>query len=213
MRGLMEFIRHPFGTEPSLSASSPVAAPQSVPAAARCKVEFDANGKVLRIDVPQGRWAFNQKGQHRYFTQTAHSLLHATEILKKVEAIPELTYYTVDTPNGSLGRDIQGFYTEGPIKTENLVLEVERPQSGAIEFSHLKGFGDMMKNQTTVALLRKTGQYARLVLLMQCGHCGYESPVETQAGPLARQCYCCGLENSGQRGNVTVILDSGMVQI
>jgi len=225
MRGIMEFLRHPFGVVPAQSlglAANPAPTPAPQPAASvpppglastKCKVEFDANGKVTKIEVQPDRWAFKQRGQNRYYSQSAHSLLLATEILKKLDSIPELTYYVVDTPDGSLGRDIQGFYTEAALKTENLILETNCDKSPGVEFSGLKGFGDMFKNQTSVALLRKSGGYARLVLMMKCGRCGYESPVETEPGRLVRQCYCCGVENKGNRGKVNVVLDSGVVQI
>ena len=115
----------------------------------------------------------------------------------------------MDTPDGSLGRDINGYYTEASIKTENLRLESRCDKSEAVEFLSLKGFGNMEANQTTVALLKKNGKYSRLILLMKCGHCGYESPVETQPGTLVRECYCCGVQNKGQRATITIILGSG----
>jgi len=71
----------------------------------------------------------------------------------------------------------------------------------------------MFKSQTTVATLKKQGQYSRLILLMKCGHCGYESPVETQAGAFTRECYCCGTKNNCSRGAVNVIMGSSMVEI
>jgi hypothetical protein len=139
--------------------------------------------------------------------------LLAAEILKKIDVIPQFTYYTVDTPDGALGRDIQGYYTEAPLKTKNLILESRCDKSEAVEYSSLKGFGDMLKNQTSVAMLKKNGEYSRLVLLMKCGHCDYESPVETQPGELVRECYCCGAENKGHRGKVNIFLGAGMVEI
>ncbi len=177
------------------------------------KVTFDANGKVVSIEVPPGQWALKQNAQNRYYSQKADSLLQAAEILKKIDAIPELAYYVVDTPDGSLGRDINGFYTEAAIRTKNLTVESRRAKSEAVEVSSLMGFGDVLKNQMSVALLKKAGDYARLVLLMKCGQCGYESPVETQPGSLARECYCCGVENEGDRGNVYVYLGAEKVEI
>ena len=47
---------------------------------------------------------------------------------------------------------------------------------------------------------------------MKCGRCGYESPVETQAGAI-RECYCCGVTNKGQRGNINVFVGSKKVEI
>ena len=198
----MDFPNKLFGKKQSTSTKE-----------ARCKVQFDADGKVLSIEVPQGQWVLDQKGQNRYYTQKAHSLLQAAEILKKIGAIPQFTYYMVDTPDGSLGRDIQGYYTESALKTENLTVESRCGKSEAVEFLSLQGFGDMQKNQTTVAFLRKNGKYSRLVLLMKCGHCGYESPVETQSGSLVRECFCCGVKNKGHRGTVAVFLDPSMVEI
>ncbi len=195
--------------QPSIASSL---AP-TTPASTRCQVEFDANGRVVRIDVPEGRWALKVKGPNNYYERSASSLLEAAEILKTLDAIPRLTYYTVTTPDGFLGRDCQGFYTEAPLKTKNLTVGARGDRSRVVEFSSLKLAGDPLQNQTSVALLKKKGQYARFVLLMKCGKCGYESPVETQAGSLVRECYCCGTENTGQRGTVSVALGTGMVEI
>lgn len=180
---------------------------------APCKVEFDSIGNVLSIEVPQGQWALEQKGQARCYTQKASSLLQATEILKKIDSIPRLTYYVVNTPDGSLGRDLQGYCTGAPIKTKNIIVESRCGKSEAVEFSSLKGFGDEFANQTTVAHLKSVGKYSQLILLMKCGHCGYESPVETQPGSLVRECYCCGVENRGHRGKINIILGSHIVGI
>lgn len=176
-------------------------------------VQFDERGKVLSIHVPQGQWALKQSGQNRYYTQKAKNLLYATELLKKVNSIPPVTYYVVDTPDGSLGRDNQGFYTEAPLNTENLAVESRRGKPESVEFLSLKDSDNMVANPRSVAILKQQGQYARLVLLMKCGECGYESPVETQAGELVRECYCCGTTNQGSRAAVNLFLGSSMVQI
>ena len=177
------------------------------------KVVFDENGKVLSINVPQGQWIQKQVGQNRYYSQKANSLLQAVELLKKMSSVPKLTYYVVDTPDGSLGRDINGYYTEAQIKTKGLIVESRLSKSETVEFLSLNGFGDMLANQTTVAQLKKSGQYARLVLFMKCGHCGYESLVETLPGELVRECYCCGVTNKGHRGGMTIFMGSSKVEI
>jgi hypothetical protein len=212
---LLDTLKRPPPGQPDPRADqqpsiAPALAP-TTPAPTGCQVEFDADGRVVRIDVPEGRWALKVKGQNKYYEQRMSSLLEAAETLNRLDAIPQLTYYTVTTPAGSLGRDCQGFYTEAPLKTKNLTVGARGDRSKAVEFSSLKLAGDPLQNQTSVALLKKKGQYVRFVLLMKCGKCGYESPVETQAGSLVRECYCCGTENTGQRGTVSVVLGSGLV--
>lgn len=54
----------------------------------QCKVAFDANGKILSIEVLQGQWAIRQDGQNKYQRQKANSLLQAVEILKKNRSYP-----------------------------------------------------------------------------------------------------------------------------
>ena len=179
-----------------------------------CKVEVDADGKVLGIVVPQGNWVMRQSGQNEYFYQKANSLLSASEILKKIDSVPERSYYKVETPYGTLGRDMNGFYTESPLKTKNLANYLGSSSSEGVEFSGLRDFGNPKGNYQSIAYLKSTGQYAKLVLLMECGRCGYESPVETEAGSLVRECYCCGTENTGNRGNVNLLSpDFGKVEI
>jgi len=202
----MNFLKKLFGSNPENQKTTSIKE-------SRCKVVFDSNGQVASIEIPQGHWTIKQNGQSKYYTQIANSLLEATEILKKIDSIPQLTYYVVDTPNGTLCRDIQGYNTEASIKTTNLIVESRLEKSEAVNFSSLMGFGDMQANQTTVAHLKKTGQYSRLVLLMKCGHCGYESPVETQPGSLVRECYCCGAVNKGHRATITMYFDSSKVEI
>jgi uncharacterized membrane protein YhaH (DUF805 family) len=192
---------------------SPVPATPVKAPAQQCEVKFDEAGKVLSVEAPQGQWMLKQNGQNKYYSQRANSLLQATEILKKLSYIPQLTYYVVDTPDGTLGRDINGYYTDSPVKTKNLAVDFRRGKSEAVEFLGLHDFGDVLKNQTTAAFLKQNGQYSRLVLLMKCGECGYESPVETQAGAFDRECYCCGTKNEGTRSSINVFLGSGMVEI
>ena len=179
----------------------------------RRKVEFDANGRVSIIDVPPGRWVLKQQGNNRYYSQKANSLLEATEVLKKVESIRGLSYYVVETADGALGRDTNGFYTEAPIKTKGIALASMGDKREPVEFESLMDYGDPSSNKQGVAALKVQGQYARFVLMMKCGSCGYESPVETEAGSLVRECYCCGAENSGSRGAIFVALGSRMVNI
>jgi len=176
-------------------------------------VEFDVDGKVAKVDLPAGRWTLDDRGSARYYTQRANSLLHAAELLTAVPSVPEQTYYVVETPNGSLCRDIFGFYTEAPIETSGLKLENPQPALGTVESLSLTAYGDAMKSQLSVAQLRGQGQYANFVLLMECGQCGYKSPVETQAGPMTRQCYCCGATNNTTRGNINVNLGPNMIEI
>jgi hypothetical protein len=176
-------------------------------------VEFDAEGKVSNVDVPAGDWALDQRGQTRYYTQKGASLLQATEALEAVPSVPELTYYTVETPDGALSRDMFGFYTERQIKTKKLTLPTSEPVSDTVESLSLTAFGDAMKSQLSVASLQQQGQYANFLLLMECGRCGYKSPVETQAGDMERQCYCCGATNKTSRGSINVYLGSGAVEI
>lgn len=176
-------------------------------------VEFDNEGKVTNVVMPGGKWDLQQSGNNRYYTQRGRSLLHATELLKAVRSVPGLTYYTVDTPDGALGRDIFGFYTEAPIKTGGLVLETSAPASKTVQAVSLTAFGDAMKSQTAVAQLKQAGRYANFVLLMECGRCGYKSPVETQEGDMERQCYCCGATNACFRASINVFLGSNMVNI
>jgi transposase-like protein len=68
-------------------------------------------------------------------------------------------------------------------------------------------------SQSMVALLKSTGQYASFVLQMECGHCGYKSPVETKGGSFERQRYACGTVNKTQRGKINVMTQSGFVAI
>lgn len=197
--------------ETTPTAAEPVAAPaEAAPTPApAAPVEFDAEGKVTRIVFPAASWSIERSGSNTYCTERAGSLLHATELLKTVGSIPDLTYYVVETPDGTLGRDMLGFYTEAPIGTKDLHLEVPAAEK-TVDSQSLTAFGDhAFKSQGMVAMLQSRGQYARFVLLMECGRCGYKSPVETVAGPMERQCYCCGAMNTTTRAPITVYGGSG----
>ncbi len=176
-------------------------------------IEFDESGKVTRVNLRGGRWDENRSGQCRYLTQRGRSLLQATEILKALSSIPGQTYYVVETPDGSLGRDMFGFYTEAPIKTSGLRLETPASVREQVESVSLTAFGDGMKSASSVAQLKSLGHYAAFVLLLECGHCGYKSPVETEVGDFQRQCYACGAMNRSRRGTINVFVGSKVVQI
>ena len=192
--------------DPLTATPAPVAT-QSAPAG---PVEFDENGRVKKINFPQQSiWPERHSGQSTYMTRSVGTLLEATEALLKVGAIPSLHYYVAETPDGNLCRDMNDFYTEAPLKTKGLHLATQEAASGPVEFESLTEFGDMFANQSSVAALTQQGQYARLVLMMECGRCGYKSPVETQAGDMERECYCCGTMNKGSRGNVNVFMANG----
>jgi hypothetical protein len=128
-------------------------------------------------------------------------------------SVPQNTYYIVDTPDGSLGRDIFGFYTEAPIKNSGISLETTGTATTHVESLSLTAFGDAMKSQGSVASLKSMEQYASFVLQMECGHCGYKSPVETKEGRFERQCYACGAVNETQRGQIKVMTQAGLVEI
>jgi hypothetical protein len=156
----------------------------------------EATGDIIEISSPtitnkaqNRKWELNSNsgGDNKYFEQKAENY-QATEILKSISTIPNLTYYVVETPDGTLGRDMNGFYTEAAIKTKDIVVESRQTNLETVECSSLMGFGNINQNHTAVAQITETGQYAKVVLLMKCGNCGYESPVETQAGSFSREC-------------------------
>jgi len=188
------------------------AAGDSATTKSQCQVQYDPDGKVLGVQVPEGRWTREQKGGSTYCTQRASSLLEAAELLRKIGSIPGRTYYVVETPDGNLCRDTNAFYTESPLKTQNLRAGCRRGNADEVQCLSLTDFGDMMANQRNTAITKTQG-YAKLILLMKCGSCGYESPVETEAGSFARECYCCGARNRANRGAVNVFLGTSMVQI
>jgi len=179
----------------------------------RCLVEFDECGRIANIVVPDGDWDRNEAHGMVYFTRKVSTLLQATEILRSIPSIPAMTFYVVETPDGNLGRDIFGFYTEAPLKHSGIYLETDTNKTTPVETLSLTAFGDNVGNQGTVAFVKFTGEYAKLVLLMECGHCGYKSPVETEAGELERQCYACGTVNIIRRDNIAVVTPSDFVPI
>jgi len=166
-----------------------------------------------RRDEKVSSWSFQTNGGSNYYSQNAGSLLDASEILKKLSSIPPQTYYLVDTPDGTLGRDINGFFTEALIKTAHLKIDNPCGETGSVQAQSLMGFGDMLKNQSSVAYQKINGQYAKLVLMMKCGQCGYESPIETVAGEMERQCYNCGTNNKTHRGAISVYTATGTVDV
>lgn len=188
--------------------------PLNPPPKPKGPIEFDESGHVANITLPKRAWwDHSNSATCQYYTAKADTLLEATEYLREVTSIPRVTYYVVETPDGNLGRDMNGFYTEGPIHTKNLRLLTTEPIPAPVEFEGLTVFGDPMVNQSTVANLKAQGQYAKFILEMECGACGYKSPVETEGGSLERQCYCCGATNTGMRGMVMVIGPAGEVAI
>jgi len=70
-----------------------------------------------------GAWRRNTNGGSVYYSQNADSLYAAGEMLKVLTAIPPQTYYMVDTPEGTLGRGVNGFFTEEPGNTSNPMIE------------------------------------------------------------------------------------------
>ena len=180
--------------------------------ASRSKVTYSSDGKVSSIEVPQGQWQREQKGPSIYYTQKGECLLEAAELLKKIGSIPGNTYYVVETPDGNLCRDMNALYTEAPLKTRGLRVGLGRDNPNKVQCLSLTDFGDTMANQRNTAITKTQG-YAKLILLMECGACGYKSPVETEPGEMLRQCYCCGATNKTRRGAVSVFLGSQMVQI
>jgi hypothetical protein len=202
----MSIFHHKVRSKPE----APAVARTPRPVTLGCRVQYDQNGLVSTITAPpQGTWASKHQGPATYYSRSAGSLLDATEILKQVGSIPGMTYYVVDTPDGSLGRDINGYYTESPLKTQGLTVASRSTVPGTVEFSSLRGQGHDQQEMTAAAALKKSGKYARFILMMECGRCGYRSPVETQAGSLVRECYCCGTKNSGIRGTISMVMGPG----
>jgi hypothetical protein len=108
-----------------------------------------------------------------------------------------------------------GFFTEAPLKTRGLKTHYRcyGTSGGSVGAQSLKDYGEMLKVQSAVAALKASGQYARYVLMMSCGQCGYESPVETQEGDMERECYFCGTNNQTRRGAINVFTAQGLVKL
>jgi hypothetical protein len=160
-------------------------------------------------------WKLFQGGdnQSQSYSKKADNLFQATEILRNISNIPDLTYYIVETPDGNLGRDMNGFFTEGPLNTKNLIVRERQNNLRSFKCAGLFGFGNMRQNHLAVAQIIQTGNHAKLVLLMRCGNCNYESPVETHAGSFIRECFKCGSTNNCERGDILVNIDGGTFHI
>jgi ribosomal protein S27E len=171
--------------------------------------------ETLKESVPQPKWSVHASGQSKYYNANADNLYAACEILKQLSSIPPMTYYTVTTPDGTLCKDIVDFYTEAPLKTKGLRVKHRSlgKDSEAVDALSLIQAGDMLKANASVANLKSAGEYAKLILMMKCGHCGYESPVETEQGDIERECYFCGSTIKTTRGGVTVYTANGAVNI
>jgi uncharacterized membrane protein YhaH (DUF805 family) len=181
--------------------------------AVQAKVEFDDEGKFVKATVPGVFWNKQSSDGATYLSCNAPTLFRATEILRGISSIPPNTYYVVDTPDGSLGRDLNGFYTEVQIKSNDIRLETGANKTTPVKALSLTAFGNVEKNQNGVALLKSTGQYASFVLQIECGHCGYKSPVETTGGVFERQCYACGTVNETRRAQIRVHTSQGAITI
>ncbi|MDR1688761.1 MAG: hypothetical protein LBS21_09165 [Clostridiales bacterium] len=170
--------------------------------------------EIITADLPAFNWTMSGNANARYYSAKAPSLCFAGEILSQLTNVPPMTYYMVDTPDGTLGRDIVGFFTEAPIKTKGLSTKYRTyGLTGAVSAESLMGYGDFVKMHSIAAATKMNGQYTKLVMMMKCGHCGYESPVETQAGDMERECYFCGTNNKTTRGGVSVFTAKGLVEL
>jgi uncharacterized membrane protein YhaH (DUF805 family) len=181
--------------------------------AVRNRATFDDNGRFVEATLPAVSWNRKFSGDATYFSCQAPTLFQATEILRDLSSIRPNTYYVVDTPDGSLGRDLHGFYTEARIKSHGILPETHDNRIKLASALSLTAFGNVVQNQSSVALLKSVGQYASFILQMECGHCGYSSPVETIEGDFERQCYACGTVNKTQRGQIQVYTPQGIVAI
>ncbi|MDR0430595.1 MAG: DUF805 domain-containing protein [Tannerellaceae bacterium] len=198
---------------PETEKASKTQQPEPEAKAVQDKVTFDDNGKFVKATLPGVSWNKHFSGGSTYFSCNAPTLFQATEILRDISSIPPSTYYVVDTPDGSLGRDLNGFYTEAQIKSNGIRPETNANKTTPVEALSLTAFGNVVKDQNSVAFLKSTGQYASFILQMECGYCGYKSPVETKEGNLERQCYACGTVNKTQRAQIRVYTPRGIVTI
>ena len=92
-----------------------------------------------------------------YNSFKAATLYGATELLRGLPAVPPNTYYVVETPDGNLGRDIIGFYTETPLKTVGISLEANAALSQFVDAMSLtvfyaKPFDTLVRLQTPTPL-------------------------------------------------------------
>jgi hypothetical protein len=169
--------------------------------------------RALREKYANTEWTSELRGDNRHYEMKGQTLYQATESLKGVGAVPARTFYVVNTPDGSLGRDLEGFYAPSALRTIGLTVPSRRSESRPVEARGLKSYGDGAASQRTTARNKLSGEYSKLVLLMTCGTCGYESPVETQPGQMVRECYRCGVKNSCQREKIAVTIDAGTVEV
>jgi len=176
-------------------------------------IAIDKIKAIKAAVVPFVKWNTQYSGSATYHSCNAQTLLRATEILRDINSISQNVYYVVDTPDGSLGRDRFGFFTEAPIKSNGICLEPDSDKAATVDALSLTVFGDAVKSQSSVAILKSQGQYASFMLEMECGHCGYKSPVETKEGDFERQCYSCGTVNRTRRGKITVMTPFGIAEI
>jgi hypothetical protein len=160
-----------------------------------------------------GKWQMHQTGSNKYYRGSAGTLFEATETLNGLNQVPSLTYYIVETPDGNLGRDCEGFYTEAPLKTQGVRLKTKDGVGARVEFESLVFPGNVMLGAQMVAQLRSSGGYAKLIFTMKCGRCGYDSPVEADAGTVSRECYRCGATNTGQRMSINLATPKGYTEV
>lgn len=163
------------------------------------------------------RFDIHDDTEHRLviYRQEVKTLMHASVLLSRIEYIPPGTWYLAQTPDGVIGRDINGFFVNPFIRTGSLHLacgrqKMSRPVYEEDGFSCCANKEDKFR---LTALLKEFGYDECLTLLMKCGRCGYESPVHTRAGSFKRECYCCGAKNNVRRDPIKVETGSTTVEI